>query len=200
MVKKDRRKEMNRFRLILLCASILFVVAMLFDLHGTPRRKAPPVSSAKDDCQSLLLDTSPIYYTNPVIRFSIRQPAGWTVRWTKDVPHLTVTLQSPGGADIKIQVNQMAHMESIGHLKKTLEAQQADLGLNMNIEETVFHGIPAVKRKINLNYSTVTSIDFSQSTNAYHLQLSVPLNYGTNDHNMLYRDVLSTFSPPPLDE
>jgi hypothetical protein len=105
-------------------------------------------------------------------RFSIKQPAGWTAVVDASGTY-DVTLRGPYRLELNVAVRP-AGPGGLAGLRETLAAIEAKLNLKTSIQEDSFQGVPAWRRTMPLQKSTVETLDWLAGDQSVHVLMAAP--------------------------
>lgn len=156
--------------------SLVVVIALTVDLVGLRLRAE---KSLKDGGLKSLVAETLVEVTTSTQRwqaagerFSIKRPAGWTaavdVGGTYDV-----TLRGPYRLELSVSVRP-AGPGGLAGLRETLADIEANLNLKTSIQEDSFRGVPAWRRTMPLQKSTVETLDWLAGDQSVHVLMAAP--------------------------
>lgn len=181
LLPRTGRKPLALRRQVLLFGlmglALLVVTAFIYDLNVLQKRREKPRVSVSDELTDILVMQELKPYTDPEGRFRFEVPRNWT-RDPEDAKHkgYDVVFSSPNGFRFSVMTEPMKS-KSFVSLKKDIQQIQANSGLNMNLHETTFAGMPAMERKVVLHYSTLVTLDFLKDGVAHEIQVEYPHRY-----------------------
>ena len=156
--------------------ALLAVIALTVDLVTLRLRAEKALKS--DGLSSVVAETlievttSTLRWQAADGRFSIKLPAGWAAAVDANGTY-DVTLRGPYRLELNVAVRP-AGPGGLAGLRETLAAIEANLSLKTSIQEDSFRGVPAWRRTMPLQKSTVETLDWLAGDQSVHVLMAAP--------------------------
>lgn len=168
----------------------------------TEEQRTVSADARPQDLTSESKENNEDVYIDPKGFFRITPPAGWRVQEYPDDPRGKVAFHTPDGQTALRILAKAVNIPDYDALIKNLQVIETQIGVETNIEPTVFNGLPAVKRLATATMQGVTLkllwVDILVDGVSHNLQYSA-----SPDRFDTYREVawnsMMTYKPTERD-
>lgn len=167
------------------------------DKAGTANERSErPLASSGQRPQQSQVQSS--VYTDPKGFFTIAPPTAWTVQEYPQDPRGKVAFKDPKtGNELRV-LAKATDISDIGALISNLKQKEQELGLTMNIEQTVFNGMPVVKRTSTVTMQGITRkmlwIDLLVDGYSHNIQYSSTPSGFDRGYDVAWKSII-TYAP-----
>jgi hypothetical protein len=184
----------SRIRMIVIGVLLVGLLAVGYEAfrHLRALQAIQPI----DEATSLALGVADVRYVDPEGRFALTTPSGWVVHTGEDITPRLALFRGPRDLEIWIEQNDLPHA-SQRRFREDIEAIEAGLGLNMNIQPITFKGLPAFERRVRFFEKQVLAIDVLIGRRGHHLQGAAPREH-FETYERLLRSILNTYEAGPV--
>ncbi len=153
----------------------LAIVALFADMFSFSRavNGVAPVPKAPADLM-LAITTTTNRYFDPLHRFSIALPPGWTASFGDSNVEYDAILEGPDRLALQVVIGD-APGETITNLVKSFSDMEQEVNRDTHITVTNFRGLPAISRFTRMDVNALRTLDFLAGTNTeFHLMGIIP--------------------------
>ena len=178
----------------LVLIGFLAAAAFVTDLYIYSHRVLAPALVAKTPADLFFsVTTATNRYRDPLKRFSIAQPPGWTARFGGTNDDFDAKLEGPDRLELYIVVAD-APGETIANLKKTFADTEQETSRMTHIEDAQFQGRPAIRRYCRMDINALRSLDFLVGDTSFHLMAMIPREH-FESHSPVVDALMETIQP-----
>ena len=199
MTMRNENARRARWTMLLIPGILLLgggiLIAFMVDMYTIRTQRHTRATSAVDELEHILLSTELRVYQGPKQRFAMEVPPNWMEYHpsASDSP-FDVVFRSANGFEFAVIATDVGP-KSLQTLRREIGAIERRLAVTMNIESTTFQGLPAIKRRIVLHYTTLIIYDFLYDGIAHEVQLSMPHRYENEAEPVLLPVLLEGYHP-----